>query len=173
MTDAKRHAKLSTCGLYRYALARTWEPRLGAALFVCLNPSTADHMKDDPTVRKCVGFAERWGYGAMWIVNLFAYRATDPKVLRRAQRSGVDIVGDPVNRRAVLDGANDADRIVLAWGANATSWGPYTQTVIRAIRTEIGPAREVWCLGLTGEGHPRHPLRLPYSTPLQAMKDVT
>jgi len=169
----KRTAKLSDCGTYRYSLARTWEPSLGAALFVYLNPSKADHEVDDPTVRKCVGFAQRWGFGAMWIVNLFAYRATDPKDLRAAQKRGVDIVGNPVNRQAILEAAMAADRVVLAWGANATSWAPYAANVTAAVRGELGAIRPVWHLGLTGDGQPKHPLMLAYSTPLHQMKETT
>lgn len=168
----KRTAKLSDCGTYRYSLARTWDPNLGAALFVCLNPSTADHTADDPTVRKCVGFAKRWGFGSMWVVNLFAYRATDPKDLRAAQRRGVDIVGDPVNRQAITEAATVADRVVLAWGANASSWSPYAATVTARIRADL-PNRPLWHLGRTVDGQPLHPSMLAYSTPLQEMKENT
>jgi hypothetical protein len=168
----KRTAKLSDCGTYRYSLARTWDPSIGAALFVCLNPSTADHAKDDPTVRKCVGFATRWGFGAMWIVNLFAYRATDPKELRAAQKRGVDIVGNPANQCAIDEAAAGAGRIVLAWGANATLWTPYTQAVVRSIRRSVVGTAPLWHLGLTGDRQPRHPLMLAYSTHLQQVGEA-
>ncbi len=171
MTDIIRTAKLSECGRYRYSLGRAWKPNMGAALFVCLNPSTADHTKDDPTVRKCIGFAERWGFGAMWIVNLFAFRATDPRELRRAQSLGADIVGGIKNREAIIEGAKFSDRVVLAWGAHAKPWTPYTKTVTQIVQEAIG-VRPLWCLGTTNDGQPRHPLMLAYKTTLQDLKDI-
>ncbi len=162
----KRHAKLSPCGLYRYALSRVWEPAKGAVLFVMLNPSTADHEADDPTIRKCIGFARRWGFGALHVVNLFAYRATDPGNLRRAQKLGIDIVGD-LNKDAIGDAVVASNQVVLAWGANAESWAPYARTVAMGIRSGI---RDVVCLGTSKDGHPRHPLMLAYSTQREAAK---
>jgi hypothetical protein len=166
--EAKRSAKLSACGTYRYALARTWNPVLGAVLFILLNPSDADAIDDDATVRKCIGFTHRWGHGAVWIANMFAYRTPKPAALRRAQRSGVDIVG-PLNREAILANAADASRIVVGWGANAVSWAPYAAQVVGAVRARV--AHPVECLGLTNDGMPRHPLRLAYSTPLELLRD--
>lgn len=77
-------AHLSACGAYRYALRRTWDPARPAALFVGLNPSTADAERDDPTTRRCVRFARDWGFGGLLVGNLFAYRATRPRDLRAA-----------------------------------------------------------------------------------------
>ena len=74
-------ADFSFCGQYRYTLTRVWSLERGLVLFVGLNPSTADAERDDPTVRRCVGYARRWGFGGVLVANLFAYRATDPRDL--------------------------------------------------------------------------------------------
>ena len=75
-------ALLSSCGTYRYRLWRYWHTEREPLIFIMLNPSTADAMQDDPTIRKCIGFAKRLGFGGIEVVNLFAYRATDPRDLR-------------------------------------------------------------------------------------------
>jgi len=162
-----RSAKISECGRYRYSLSRMWEPSKGVVLFCMLNPSTADGMKDDPTIRKCIGFAQRWDFGGLWVVNLFAFRATDPQELKRAQKLGVDIIG-PKNSDALTEAAQGADRVVLAWGAHAVSWKPYAEKVTTLFR-EARPEFTPWCLGVSGEGLPRHPLMLAYSTPMEAV----
>lgn len=77
----KSDAELSKCRTYRYALWRTWDESKPFAMFVGLNPSTADELEDDPTIRRCINFSKLWGYGGLCMVNLFAYRATDPTAL--------------------------------------------------------------------------------------------
>src|SRR5262245_19133112 len=79
-----KEALISPCGLYRYWLTRTWDNSLRRVCWVMLNPSTADAEQDDPTIRRCVGFARSWGAGGIIVVNLFAFRASDPKALLRA-----------------------------------------------------------------------------------------
>ncbi|WP_368188730.1 DUF1643 domain-containing protein [Aeromonas sp. R7-3] len=79
-----RHAVFSPCRTYRYALSRVWATDKPYALFIGLNPSTADETLDDPTIRRCIDFAKRRGYGGLVMANLFAYRATDPEVMKRA-----------------------------------------------------------------------------------------
>lgn len=78
-----RDAKLSADGLYRYRLGRTWCPSERGVVWVMLNPSTADAHFDDPTIRRCVGFARSWGMGWITVVNLYAFRATYPQELER------------------------------------------------------------------------------------------
>lgn len=149
---------------YRYTLERAWDglwlnaesPR---GVFVMLNPSTADAEKDDPTIRKCMGFARRWGWQGFTVVNLFAYRATDPADLWVAFQRGEDIFG-PENEAtlaAVLESARGP--VVAAWGAQM-------HPEVRA-RLAWLLARFSWVkwtsLGLTKDGHPRHPLMTPYS----------
>jgi hypothetical protein len=160
MADVKRFATVSECGRYRYDLRRTLGGRPGkAACFLMLNPSTAGAEKDDPTIRKCVGFTRRWGCAELVVVNLFAYRATRPRDLQAA--------ADPVgreNRRHVMSALEHArgGLVVCAWGAHG-AWRSQDATVRGWIR-EAGA--EPVCLGLTNGGHPRHPLYLPYTAEL-------
>jgi hypothetical protein len=145
-------AVISACGLYRYELIRRWDQ--GALLeFIMLNPSTADASVNDPTIRRCIGFAKRWGYGGIVARNLFAYRATSPAVLVHVD----DPVG-PENRDYLS--RTDADATVVAWGANPAAvvwWNGYPfdwqRTVIQRPR--------LLCLGTNANGSPKHPLYVP------------
>lgn len=76
-------ADFSACGTYRYALRKIWLPAAPQVLFIGLNPSTADEKSDDPTIRRCLGFARSWGYGGLIVANLFAYRTTAPQLCVR------------------------------------------------------------------------------------------
>lgn len=116
-----------------------------------LNPSTADAESDDPTIRKCMGFTKRWGYNEMRVVNLFAFRATNPKELEGTH--GPPRIG-PDNNRYILSNAFWANLIVCAWGARGSLMGR-DREVIDLI---IGGKRSLKALGLTKKGHPRHPL---------------
>lgn len=152
-----KSAVVSSCGAYRWALSRSWIPTLGTVMFVMLNPSTADAEMDDPTVRKCVGFARQWGRGAVLIGNLFAFRTKEPKLLRRA--------ADPVgasNDEALAWMAAAADMIVVAWGSRAK----HPELVDRARAVVEGPLadRPLLCLKLLPNGDPGHPLFAPYQT---------
>lgn len=150
-TDAG--AKFDETGRYRYSLWRAWEP--GAAVcWVMLNPSTADASKEDPTIRKCIGFARRWGFGAIAIVNIFALRSTDPRALYADPAP----VGE-LNDAAILEGAGRARLIVAAWGVHGAHRGRAAQ-VLDLLK--LGAERVVHCLGVTKDGHPKHPLYLPY-----------
>lgn len=142
-------ALVSPCGLYRYWLTRTWDQSRPPACFVMLNPSTADAERDDPTVRRCVGFAKRWGWGGLAVVNLFAFRATSPKDLKRAQEP----VG-PDNDRHLLEFARRAGVAVAAWGAHGAHLGR-AREVVALLR---GAGVALHCLGTTADGSPRHPL---------------
>lgn len=142
-----RSAEFSVCGTYRYALWRIWKPEAPRVLFIGLNPSSADGQSDDPTVRRCLGYARSWGYGSLALANLFAYRSTNPACLRAAE----DPVG-PLNDRWLQDLAREADLVVAAWGDH----GRFDQC------WKAGAAmREIlYCLGTTKLGQPRHPLYL-------------
>jgi len=78
----KGSASISRDGRYRYALRRVWDPRNPSVLFIGLNPSTADHQQDDPTIRRCIRFARDWGFGELIAANLFAFRTKSPRLLR-------------------------------------------------------------------------------------------
>jgi hypothetical protein len=120
-------------------------------LFVGLNPSTADEVRDDPTVRRCVGYAKRWGYGALCLTNLFAFRASDPRVLK-AHPSPVGADND----RWLAALARRAGIVIAAWGVEGTHLGR-DSAVLRLL------GRELSCLRRTKGGHPGHPLYLPRS----------
>lgn len=146
-------AVLSDCGRYRYALERAWEPAPGAArrsaLFVLLNPSTADASRDDPTLRRCLAFARAAGCSRLLVCNLFALRATDPAALRTA--------ADPIGPDAdawLARSAAQAELIVAGWGAHAAHH-PERAARVHALLAARGPLH---CLGVTRGGHPRHPL---------------
>lgn len=133
---------------YRYTLWREWIGGEGYAQFICLNPSTADEVQDDPTVRRCINYAKRWGFGAFCMTNLFAYRATDPDVMK----AQADPVG-PENDESIARVAREAKLIVAAWGAHG-AWRNRAAEVAAAI-----PGLHY--LRMTAGGHPGHPLYLP------------
>lgn len=152
-------AVLSEDDIYRYQLSRTWDPTAPADVWIMLNPSTADALQDDPTIRRCIGFSRRAGAGGITVVNLFAYRATNPEELLRA----LDPVG-PENDdhlRRVFDAAGIAGgRIIGAWGAHKLV-GPRAREVARMFGDDGWVARGLMTLGLTKAGAPRHPLYVP------------
>lgn len=151
----KKSAVISSCGLYRYRLERHWDGfKRGTVGFMMLNPSTADAEQDDPTIRKCIGFAQRWGFGGLIVVNQFAYRATDPKALKRV----ADPVG-PENETHIFLALENCDRMIVAWGANATAQ-PYITNLLRQTHRNVEAFQP-----LTKSGQPPHPLMLAYSTP--------
>lgn len=154
-------------GAYRYRLWREWGDPLDRAVFIMLNPSSADAEDDDPTIRRCLGFAMAIGCGALDVVNLFAYRTPDPDVLLDAWSHNADIVGpendahigatvatpvcyppgEPVGRRVVI----------CAWGAH-----PLVKHRAAEVLGLLRLARvQPLCLRQTKDGHPGHPLFLP------------
>lgn len=151
-------AKFSDDGRYRYALSRRWAPRGQVATFIMLNPSTADAEMDDPTIRRCIGFARSWGMAALHVLNLYAFRATLPSDLWRA----ADPVG-PDNDEYLAWHADTAARtgspIVAAWGQNAR------RDRVEDVLAMPGMSRALTCLGVTKSGDPRHPLYLRSDTP--------
>lgn len=153
MGEMTRSAVLSPEGMYRYRLDRIWAegPRV---LFVMLNPSTADGTQDDPTLRRCIGFARDWGYASLTVANLYAYRATAPAELKKA--------ADPVGPECDLyleRCAGEAALVVAAWGMHAQP------ERVEQVRRLLGP--EVMALAWTKAGQPRHPLYVRADTALQ------
>ncbi len=128
-----------------------------SALFVMLNPSTADGVEDDPTIRRCVSFAQAWGYDRMEVVNLFAWRATDPREILAMTGIG-DPIG-PANQRHVEAAVWDSGLVVCAWGTHGAHIG-HDETVLGWIEDASGVTH---ALRLTKDGHPSHPLYLPAS----------
>ncbi|MBL8224715.1 MAG: DUF1643 domain-containing protein [Chromatiales bacterium] len=141
-------AEFSPCRLYRYALWRIWDPAAGTVNFIGLNPSTADEQIDDPTIRRCIGFARDWGYGGLVMTNLFAFRATEPAVMKAAEEP----VG-PDNDVRIAECARKAAVVIAAWGQHGSHRGRD-----RFVRGQIA---RLHYLRLTKGGHPGHPLYLP------------
>ena len=144
----KSRANLSRCGKYRYALWREWEPRMPSVLFIGLNPSTADHLYDDQTIRRCIGFAREWDCGSIAVGNLFAFRTPHPRLLRRA----ADPIG-PANDRWLERLVREADLVIAAWGTHGSYRSRATEVMDRIDGLQ--------CLGVTSSGMPRHPLFVP------------
>jgi hypothetical protein len=146
-----RSAELSACGRYRWWLRRAWEHGGDGrtVCFICLNPSTADALADDPTVRRCLGFARAWGFSALDVRNLFALRATDPRELLTADDPAGGVRGD-----LELAAARAYPLVVCAWGTSV----PFGRDR-EALRLLAG--KPLYVLGLTKNGMPRHPLYVP------------
>ncbi|TDK46252.1 DUF1643 domain-containing protein [Antarcticimicrobium luteum] len=152
--DAPSTAVYSDCERYRYSLTRIWNPQGRRALFVMLNPSTATEVQNDPTVERCERRARALGFGAFRVTNIFAWRDTDPRAMRRAD----DPVG-PENDAAILDGAAWADQVIAAWGTHGAHLdrGPRVEALLR------GTGAPLYHLGLSKDGHPKHPLYIAYA----------
>ncbi|MCU1279184.1 MAG: hypothetical protein JWM53_2730 [bacterium] len=183
----ERSAVLSECQTFRYRLTRNLaidgkrcmramtdgrctSPRCqcgpasaGIALFIMLNPSTADALKDDPTVRRCIGYARAWGCGELFVENLFAFRSTDPRYLTAVR----DPVG-PQNNDYIIGAACRAHEsggvVVAAWGVHGGHLDQ-DRKVMSLLTETLGI--KVQCLGTTVEGFPRHPLYLTRDTALE------
>lgn len=182
-------ATISACGRYRYRLWREWrlhplpaqwnmwedergKPALDGAghqlgvpkrcVFIMLNPSTADGDTDDPTIRRCVGFAKAWGYDRLEVINLFAYRTTNPRELL-----GLNHADDPVgidNQRYIEHALEDNGIIVCAWGAHGSHLGQ-DETVIGWLG-----GHKLHALKITADGQPGHPLYLPANLKLMEFR---
>lgn len=166
------HCEFSADRRHRFELWRNWTDgsdgtlaftdviNRGFVQWVGLNPSTADERRDDPTIRKCIGFTKQWGFGAMCMTNLYAWRDTLPANLWKARAAGQDIIGK-LNVVKLCGIAEDAARVVVAWGNHGKD-GRHGWGVLNALE-QNAPGR-VYALGVTKEGEPQHPLYLPYST---------
>lgn len=152
--DAPSEAIYSDCERYRYALTRVWDASGARINFLMLNPSTATEAQNDPTVERCERRARALGYGAFRVTNIFAFRATDPKVMRAA----ADPVG-PANDSAILDAAHWAGKVICAWGTHGAFMdrGAQVEANLRATGCDL------FHLGLSNAGHPKHPLYIGYA----------
>lgn len=156
-------AIISKCGKYRYMLTRdipTPHPKhKSACVFVMLNPSTADAELDDPTIRRCKGFAERFACNKLVVVNLFAYRSTKPADLHKVK----DPVG-PENRKHLREAISLPGIVLCGWGANPTKGQDAWLKNVAAWQNV-----NLMCLGKTKSGAPKHPLYLPALAPLEVL----
>ena len=144
-------ALYSPCEQYRYGLRRVWNGELPQVLFIMLNPSTATELQNDPTIHRCETRARAMGYGGVMIANLFAFRATKPEDLKKA----ADPIG-PANDQVLLEWHRFAGTTIAAWGVHGTHLDR-----AGALAAQLGAMSH---LGLTKDGHPRHPLYVSYKT---------
>ncbi len=145
MQYVSQKARFSRCRQYRYSLQRSWQSGQGRVLFIGLNPSTADHRHDDPTIRRCVNFARDWGFAEIEVVNLFAFRATYPQDLKAA--------ADPVGKRNdewIRRAHRLADLSIACWGNDGQFLGRSQQ--VAAMLSDLH------CLQINRSQQPAHPL---------------
>lgn len=162
----RRWAVFSTDRVYRYSLDIIWDESKPLVQFIGLNPSTADEIKDDNTVRKCKQFARQWGYGGIVMTNLFAFRSTDPKAMKHHPHpteaenwlsdNGVS------NDLALITVANRCGLSVAAWGNHGT----HLNRSIGVVELFRDHAKALKCFRVTKSKQPEHPLYMPYTQPL-------
>ncbi len=140
-----KNATFSDCRKYRYGLSRTWNGKKKTILFIGLNPSTANEKIDDPTIRRCINYAQNWGYGSLLMVNLFAYRATIPSELKNVKNP----IGND-NDLQIIELSKKADIAVAAWGNEGTLLNRDKEV------KKILP--NLMCLKINKSGQPSHPL---------------
>lgn len=166
------NATLSPDGLYRYQLSRELSPiePKNTLVWIMLNPSTADATVDDPTIRKCIGFTQRFPDSVKTrfeVVNLYALRATDPRAVKQAiQQRGVEYAVGPDNDQHIAT-VTEGRSVVLAWGATEL---PGMADRIKRVREVLDARKQlglVYSLGTAKNGQPRHPLMLGYNTPFE------
>ncbi len=165
-----REAFFSECGRYRYLLRHSWEEGGDLVVFIGLNPSTATHRTDDPTLRRCLGFARIFGYGGFAITNLFAFRATEPQDLL----SVLEIKGPENHLGMVVSGHPPPSypkpkTLVACWGAHARGLlgNVGLLRVVEVMQQAQRMGIDLHCLGTTKGGAPRHPLYLPKRVKLE------
>lgn len=154
-------AILSGDGLYRWLLWRDWNRERPLLIWIMLNPSTADATKNDRTVDRCVGFAERLGYGGIAVVNLYAWRATDPRELAHSDRRGVVGADNDRHIRDVVGGVlwpGRPRRVLAAWGATFQDRTWHEQRIADVRKLVEAAGASLWCLDVTAAGVPKHPL---------------
>ncbi|QOI90238.1 hypothetical protein QKU58_gp093 [Pyramimonas orientalis virus] len=147
----QKSAVISLDNLYRYQLSRIWDTTKPYIMFVMLNPSTADADVDDPTIRRVVNFCIAWGYGGVYVTNLYAFRSTDPKRLKDI----VDPCG-PENIQNIQNLINLVDKVVYAWG-NTKKEPEWLKKIVNI----------PYCIDVSKKNIPKHPLYLRKNLELQ------
>jgi hypothetical protein len=143
----KTDAILSADRKYRYVLSRIWDESKPTVMIIGLNPSTADEEKNDPTIIRCINFAKNWGYGGVYMLNLFGFRATQPKNMFNAENP----IGDE-NDKYIVKYSKICDKVICAWG-NDGSYKNRNKEVLYKIENS-------YYLKLNKTGEPAHPLYL-------------
>lgn len=152
-------AVFSACQKYRYRLDRVWDNSLPPLAFGMLNPSTADHERNDATIERCERRAKSLGYGSLIVWNLFAFRATDPKSLKQ-QRDPIGPENDSFIREALIETQNRRGQVIVGWGAYGSILNRHHQVRDLARDLKI----DLYCLGITLAGQPKHPLYISYES---------
>jgi hypothetical protein len=149
-------ASFSADRRHRFLLRRRWSPDR-TLLFVMLNPSIADERRLDPTVRKCMGFARQWGFGALLVGNLYSLISPYPEDLRKA----TDLVHLETDK-TLVEMAREAEFVIAAWGTQ-----PFLATRAHNVTKLLSRERDLYCLGRTNDGWPRHPLYRSYEADVE------
>jgi|AGTN01.2.fsa_nt_gi Uncharacterized protein conserved in bacteria len=155
-----RSAEFDPTGKYRYTLSRIWDADKPIAIFVMLNPSTANAEDDDPTIRRCIRFAQDWGYGGLRVVNLFALVSSDPAKLVTEP----DAVGEE-NDMHIIRAINQSGIVIAAWGSFKEA-----RKRAREVLAMLRMGCCIYCLGQNSDGSPKHPLYIPAAIKPQLMK---
>jgi len=158
-----RRATFSRCKKYRYLLEREWDKHKPHVLFIMLNPSVADHKQDDPTIRRCIGFAKDLGFGSLSIANLFAYRTTYPLELTKVE--------DPIGKRNaeyLRKAQRKTDTVITAWGVAHVVRKLNPDKILKTINNW-----DSYSLGHCKDGTPRHPLYLRKDAQLISNKSIS
>lgn len=150
-----RTAEFSPCRTWRYSLYREWNKERPLVTFVLLNPSTADELRDDPTNRRGLDYANRWGYGSCCFVNLFAYRTPYPEAMKLAE----DPIG-PENNDYIMAWIRRSERTILAWGNHGSFINRDEEVRGMVCRYNV------WSFGYTKVHQPKHILYLRKDAPL-------
>jgi len=145
MSTIKKSAVFSSCRKYRYSLTRAWNLTGNYVLFIGLNPSIADELIDDPTLKRCINFAKDWGYGGLIMVNLFAYVSTHPSELKNTKLP----IGKE-NDEHILKNHQKSQLTVIAWGNDGYLYDR-DKEVLAIIDSPM-------CLNINKSGQPAHPL---------------
>lgn len=145
--------------IYRYVLWRLWNRKSAPLITIMLNPSTADEEVLDPTVKKCIKWAQAWGYGGIYVLNAFALRSTDPELLVEFAQKGRDPIGPENDFHIIETLAEHSDaRVIVGWGKHAALLNRQQRMV------ELLAGRALYCLGVNKDGSPEHPLYVALAT---------
>jgi len=163
MNESGKGAIISKCGKYRYSLWRNWDDMFSEnrkVMFIGLNPSTADAVDDDNTMRRCIGFAQKFGFSGLYMANLFALRSTDPEALK----TEAEPVGK-LNNGHLLNMAQRSDKIIACWGRTWQSYAGLHHRHAEVLR--LLKYYDIYALKMNSDGSPAHPLFLPKTCELQ------
>lgn len=156
-------AQMSPCGVYRYYLMRNWDICKPTLCWIMLNPSTANDTANDATIRVCMGRARKLNYGNIVVVNLFALRSTNPRILYRND-TPISSASDPSrNAEMILYAAGIAQKVICAWGKH----GAYMDRARLTLSALKAIGVQPYALRINKDGSPAHPLRIPYDEPLK------